>query len=1040
MTASCCCVSCCSGPLPLTPLSTTNRPGLEQLQYRVGTHGDFVDAMRVRLSSPELPELAGLTTRETSDFSVALLDAFAVVADVLTFYQERIANEGYLRTAIERRSLVELSRLVGYSPRPGVAASAYLAYVIEKDSAEVTIPAGTRASSVPNPGEQMQTFETAEPLVARVEWNELVLRTRQPQSADSIGKNGLYVAGTTTRLKANDPLLLDYGSGPLRFERVEAVETDAENTRTRLVLRGAAAAPAPAVAVRKALAKYSKLTDFDVSADAAMTKRVLAMMSELAGAPRTIDHLGTVTLPKLESELAAAREGHFTKLAPWIEGLTSELRAAAATPSVAARRAPAQGSVEESSVSVLSQAVTGLSKPPEVQPAGARQLPRTLGSVFAEGADTLPRLLASFRPRLSKSLYAFLRNTAPQSSGTIAAYALRVSAAPFGHNAPLRLTGVDDGRPSFDEWTLDDPLNSNGGSTGGGDVILAVQPRAAPLPPQHTATTLFLDAEYDVKPDSFVVVERASSQKVLAPASLSAESIAAYGMSGKTTRVELHANEQWLDEIGNAFAPVRTSRVFTGSEGLVLADEPIAESVAGNVIELATVYEDLEPGRWLIVAGEREDLLDGHGNPVRGVKSTELVMLAAVEQRTRQDEGGAPLTREVVHTFITLATELAYAYRRDSVKIFGNVVRATHGETRREVLGSGDARTSLQEFGLKQAPLTHVSAPTASGAESTLQVRVNDVEWHEAASLFEMQPEVRAFVTRQTEDSRVRVTFGTGPHGARVPTGVENVTATYRSGIGRAGNVAGDQLSLASDKPLGVKGVTNPIRASGGADADSDAAIRENTPLSLMALDRLVSTRDYRDFARVFAGVAKAEAERLSDGRRQVLHVTVAGDGDAPLEPTADLLRNLQAAAVRYGDPSLPVVVAARQRLLLVVSAKVKLLPDYAWELQEPKIRTALLQRFGFERCAIAHDVLLADLVSSMQRVAGVDYVDVDIFDALSEAQVIAGFSVSAASYLRLRDRVVARSASAASGSIAPAEVAYLAPEIPDTLVLQELK
>src|SRR5260370_37310367 len=61
--------------------------------------------------------LKQLTTRDPSDPSIALLDAFAVVADVLTFYQERIANEGYLPTAIERRSIQELGNLIGYRLR-----------------------------------------------------------------------------------------------------------------------------------------------------------------------------------------------------------------------------------------------------------------------------------------------------------------------------------------------------------------------------------------------------------------------------------------------------------------------------------------------------------------------------------------------------------------------------------------------------------------------------------------------------------------------------------------------------------------------------------------------------------------------------------------------------------------------------------------------------------------------------------------------------------------------------------------------------------
>ena len=60
-------------------------------------------------SAPGIYSLSALTTRESDDPAIALLDAWAVAGDVLTFYQERIANEGYLRTATERRSIRELA-------------------------------------------------------------------------------------------------------------------------------------------------------------------------------------------------------------------------------------------------------------------------------------------------------------------------------------------------------------------------------------------------------------------------------------------------------------------------------------------------------------------------------------------------------------------------------------------------------------------------------------------------------------------------------------------------------------------------------------------------------------------------------------------------------------------------------------------------------------------------------------------------------------------------------------------------------------------
>src|SRR5579871_4307581 len=98
---------CCEGTEILTPVSTVNRPGLDALTYRVGTQASFLETMKARLgvmsveganpdgSTQTFYPLLGLTTRDASDPAIALLDAWATAGDVLTFYQERIANEGY---------------------------------------------------------------------------------------------------------------------------------------------------------------------------------------------------------------------------------------------------------------------------------------------------------------------------------------------------------------------------------------------------------------------------------------------------------------------------------------------------------------------------------------------------------------------------------------------------------------------------------------------------------------------------------------------------------------------------------------------------------------------------------------------------------------------------------------------------------------------------------------------------------------------------------------------------------------------------------
>ena len=76
-------------------------------------------------------------------------------------------------------------------------------------------------------------------------------------------------------------------------------------------------------------------------------------------------------------------------------------------------------------------------------------------------------------------------------------------------------------------------------------------------------------------------------------------------------------------------------------------------------------------------------------------------------------------------------------------------------------------------------------------------------------------PEERIYVTRTDDEGKTAVIFGDGKTGARLPTGQENVQAKYRKGIGLSGLVKANQISQLMTRPLGVKGVTNPMAPSG---------------------------------------------------------------------------------------------------------------------------------------------------------------------------------------------------------------------------------
>jgi predicted phage baseplate assembly protein len=494
----------------------------------------------------------------------------------------------------------------------------------------------------------------------------------------------------------------------------------------------------------------------------------------------------------------------------------------------------------------------------------------------------------------------------------------------------------------------------------------------------------FLDDAIDaITPGSYVVAIKASggfdagSRQVLQVKDAATQPRTAYGLSGKTTALTFAVawRETFGSEVTYSISELRRTQIYAQSEPLTLLDTPITDPVETQQIALDQLYEGLTSGRWVILSGERADI-----DAVAGVRVSELQMISGLKQDVDTSVPG-----DRIRTMLELATPLAYKYRRDTLVIHGNVVKATHGATNRELLGSGDGAASWQSFILKQPPLTFVAAPTAAGAESTLHVYVNDVEWHEIDSLAGAGRKDRSFVTAVDDAGNTSITFGNGESGARLPSGTQNVTAVYRTGIGAGGNVKAGQISLLQTRPLGVKEVINPLRASGGAGRESRDLARENAPLSVMALDRLVSIQDYADFTRRFAGIAKASALRTSDGQRQLLYLTIAGADDIPIDPASDLYRNLLTALFALGDEDLPIRVDMRELQVLVLSARIKLLADYRWEPVAGAVRAKLLDSFGFGKRALGQWALLSEVISAIQGVAGVQYVDVDSFGAIPE-------------------------------------------------------
>ncbi len=154
---------CCEPASEPTPLPVSNRPSLSAIAYRIGTFSSFRSAMLTQIARH--PELTGLTTRASDDYGITVMELWAAVADVLTFYQERYANEAYLRTAGFTDSVTRLAALIGYRAKPGVAARAWISFSVDEDG-PIDIAAGQKVQSVPGQDETPQIFETLKEISA----------------------------------------------------------------------------------------------------------------------------------------------------------------------------------------------------------------------------------------------------------------------------------------------------------------------------------------------------------------------------------------------------------------------------------------------------------------------------------------------------------------------------------------------------------------------------------------------------------------------------------------------------------------------------------------------------------------------------------------------------------------------------------------------------------------------------------------------------------------------------------------------------------
>ncbi len=1065
-----------SDPTPVTP-----PPGLPALPYRPGDRQQFLAEMLAALARATIAggQPFGLRTRALDDPTVALLDAWATVADVIAFYQERIANEGFLRTATQPGSLLAIAQLVGYQPRPGLAASVWLAYSLHPDPTDtaVVLPAGLLAQSVPGTGELPQTFETTEELVARPSWNTLGVRTTGPVTAPKglAQLTSLAFQGATTGLAANDVILLFDGRATPTPVLVQAVSVDLARQVTSVTLRqpqaSAAAVPAAepvppgpakngtpiATVIDSLLPRLRRLPQTPPASAAALNRTPAEVFAPNSDAiPRLVAALDPALAGTIYKALGTASIGSPAVTAAQALRVQATPFGVRMPPRPVFNSQGQQVGTEEwpiGEVQVLSAQMTWNNNPDITRDFGLNGT----AQVSIQGPDGV---FAQWTADLDTSPPAVLPTTSPL--GTVTVTPTPAPPAPdtitveFEPSDPPATPGLVKMTltlaPSADGASLGVTLDeastfawapasqaSERFTLGNYRVTIGWQPSTPGTNREHvlsvsvtealpltSANVLDLDTTYPgILPGSWAVIQQAAPGgpppgPPLVVTNVATTAVARYGMSGTVT--ELTLDGPWVNPDARWLSEVRPLSVQAQSAGLTLLPVALTGPLGGSTIDLDGLYAGIEAGQRILVTGTRSDLPSGAAVPVG-----ETAMVSGVTQQTTQGTADTP------HTTLQLAHPLAYSYDLPSVHIYGNVVPARQGATMTEPLTGATPGDPHPSFTLSQAPVLADPSSTASGSVSSLHLTVGGRTWTPVTRLDAATPPY-SYLTGIDSQGRTTITLS-GP----LPTGTSSVVATYRTGQGSAGNVRPHQVTQLLSRPLTVASVDNPLPGSGGSDGDGPSDLRTAAPVGLASLGRLVSVADAADLVLSWAGVGKASAVSTTNGSGEVIALTVAGVDPVPLDPKGTLCTDLAGAlAAAGGGPSAPVVVLPASLYLIVLAARVRCDPALDWTDISAALQAALFGAFDYSQRQLGRDVVLSEIIAVAHSVPGVESFSVT-------AATLVPTTAMAGEIQALTARLPAPPASGClplpvpAGQPPAAAVAYLSDAVTDTLILQQV-
>lgn len=162
------------------------------------------------------------TERSEADLGMTLVELFSATADNLSYMQDRVANEAFLDTATQRRSVAGHLALIGYQMDDGASAYTWLQFQV---NAPQQLLAGFKVSNNPSSSDDpVLVFETLTDAPLDPAGNQMALYNWKntdcflPKTEFSVA-----LAGNLAHLKIGDYLIFDAGYGQRDVVRLTAI-------------------------------------------------------------------------------------------------------------------------------------------------------------------------------------------------------------------------------------------------------------------------------------------------------------------------------------------------------------------------------------------------------------------------------------------------------------------------------------------------------------------------------------------------------------------------------------------------------------------------------------------------------------------------------------------------------------------------------------------------------------------------------------------------------------------------------------------------